>query len=129
MDKKLQEFSMLVLTGTSVLVILLQYVVPLTLEQTQLLYIFDLIIVGVLAADFYSRARKEEKIFKFLLRNFYEIPAMIPIVAFIPFGSQGVIGAAFRLLRMLRIIRLFHRTLIFLRERGFFTLLLSHLWL
>jgi uncharacterized membrane protein len=58
---------MLVLTGTSVLVILLQYVVPMTLEQTQLLYVFDLIIVGVLAADFYSRARKEEKIFKFLL--------------------------------------------------------------
>nr|MDQ3975656.1 hypothetical protein [Thermoproteota archaeon] len=82
MDKKLQEFSMLVLTGTSVLVILLQYVVPMTLEQTQLLYVFDLIIVGVLAADFYSRARKEEKIFKFLLRNCYEIPAMIPIVAF-----------------------------------------------
>jgi uncharacterized membrane protein len=72
MDKKLQEFSMLVLTGTSVLVILLQYVVPMTLEQTQLLHVFDLIIVGVLAADFYSRARKEEKIFKFLLRNFYE---------------------------------------------------------
>jgi hypothetical protein len=65
MDKKLQEFSMLVLTGTSVLVILLQYVVPMTLEQTQLLYVFDLIIVGVLAADFCSRARKEEKIFKF----------------------------------------------------------------
>lgn len=65
MDKKLQEFSIFVLTGTSVLVILLQYVVPLTLEQTQLLYIFDLIIVGVLAADFYSRARKEEKIFRF----------------------------------------------------------------
>lgn len=100
MDKKLQEFSMLVLTGISVLVILLLYVVPMTLEQTQLLYVFDLIIVGVLAADFYSRARKEEKIFKFLLRNFHEIPAMIPIVAFIPFGSQGVIGAAFRLLRM-----------------------------
>ena len=120
MDKKLQEFSMLVLTGTSVLVILLQYVIPLTLEQTQLLYIFDLIIVGVLAADFYSRARKEEKSFKFLLRNFYEIPAMIPIVAFIPFGSQGVIGAAFRLLRMLRIIRLFHRTLSILEGKRFF---------
>jgi voltage-gated potassium channel len=120
MDKKLQEFSMLALTGTSVLVILLQYVVPLTLEQTQLLYIFDLIIVGVLAADFYSRARKEEKIFKFLLKNFYEIPAMIPIVAFIPFGSQGVIGAAFRLLRMLRIIRLFHRTLSILEGKRFF---------
>ena len=111
---------MLVLTGTSVLVILLQYVIPLTLEQTQLLYIFDLIIVGVLASDFYSRARKEEKSFKFLLRNFYEIPAMIPIVAFIPFGSQGVIGAAFRLLRMLRIIRLFHRTLRILEGKRFF---------
>ena len=59
MDKKLREFSMLILTGASVLVILLQYSVPLTLEQTQLLYVFDLIIVGVLAADFYSRARKE----------------------------------------------------------------------
>jgi voltage-gated potassium channel len=120
MDKKLREFSMLVLTGASVLVILLQYSVPLTLEQTQLLYVFDLIIVGVLAADFYGRARKEEKIFKFLLRNIYEIPAMIPIVVFIPFGSQGVIGAAFRLLRMLRIIRLFHRTLSILEGKRFF---------
>ena len=116
---------MLILTGASVLVILLQYSIPLTLEQTQLLYVFDLIIVGVLAADFYSRARKEEKIFKFLLRNFYEIPAMIPIVAFIPFGSQGVIGAAFRLLRMLRIIRLFHRTLSILEGRRFFYIILA----
>jgi len=65
MDKKLQEFSILVLTGTSVLVILLQYVVPMTLEQTQLLYVFDLIIVSVLAADFYSR----EVICSKLLRN------------------------------------------------------------
>jgi voltage-gated potassium channel len=45
---------------------------------------------------------------------------MIPIVAFIPFGSQGVIGAAFRLLRMLRIIHLFHRTLSILEGKRFF---------
>jgi len=61
---------MLVLTGASVLVILLQYSIPLTLEQTQLLYVFDLIIVGVLAADFYGRARKEEKVFKFCSETF-----------------------------------------------------------
>ena len=33
MDKKFQAFFMLVLTGTSVLVILLQYVVPALLES------------------------------------------------------------------------------------------------
>jgi hypothetical protein len=52
----------LVLTATSVLVILLQYALPLKQTQTQFIYIFDLIIVGILAADFYNRARKEEKV-------------------------------------------------------------------
>ena len=62
MDKKLQEFFILALTGTSVLVILLQYIVFLTPEQTLLLYVFDLLVVGILAAYFYYRARKEEKV-------------------------------------------------------------------
>ncbi|MDQ3837648.1 MAG: potassium channel family protein [Thermoproteota archaeon] len=120
MDKKLQEFWMLVLTGTSVLVILLQYIVSLTSEQIQLLYIFDLFVVGILAADFCNRARKEEEIWRFILKNLYEIPAMIPIVAFVPFGSQGAIGVVFRLLRMLRVIYLFRRTLSILEGRRFF---------
>jgi hypothetical protein len=79
MNKKLKELVLLVLTATSVLVILLQYALPLTQTQTQFIYIFDLIIVGILAADFYNRARKEEKVFKFILKNFYEIPAMTPL--------------------------------------------------
>lgn len=64
MNKKLNELVLLVLTVTSVLVILLQYALPLTQTQTQFIYILDLIIVGVLAADFYNRARKEEKVFR-----------------------------------------------------------------
>jgi voltage-gated potassium channel len=111
MNKKLKELVLLVLTATSVLVILLQYALPLTQTQTQFIYIFDLIIVGILAADFYNRARKEEKVFKFILKNFYEIPAMTPLILFVPFGGQGVIGAVFRLTRMFRVIHLFHRSL------------------
>jgi voltage-gated potassium channel len=111
MDKKIKELILLVLTSASVIIILLQYLVSLTQFQTILIYTIDFIIVAILAFDFSIRARKAGNIWRFLAKNCYEIPAMLPIVAFIPFGSQGVIGAVFRILRMFRVIRLFHRTL------------------
>jgi hypothetical protein len=48
MNKKLKELVLLVLTATSVLVILLQYALPLTQTRTQFNNILDLIIVDVL---------------------------------------------------------------------------------
>jgi hypothetical protein len=62
MNKKFQELALLILTTTSVIIILLQYGLPLTQVQMQFIYILDLIIVGILVADFYNRARKEEKV-------------------------------------------------------------------
>jgi voltage-gated potassium channel len=119
MNKKFQELALLILTTTSVIIILLQYGLPLTQVQMQFIYIFDLIIVGILVADFYNRARKEEKVFKFILKNCYEIPAMIPLILFVPFGGQGVIGVAFRIMRMFKVLGLFHKSLKVLEGRRF----------
>jgi hypothetical protein len=42
---------------------------------------------------------------------------MTPLILFVPFGGQGVIGAVFRLTRMFRVINLFHRSLKILEGR------------
>lgn len=119
MNKKGLELVLLILSSTSVVLILLQYGLPLTQAQSQFIYIFDLIIVGILAADFYDRARKDERISKFILRNCFEIPAMIPLILLIPFGGPGIIGAVFRSMRMLKVLGLFHKTLKVLEGRRF----------
>jgi hypothetical protein len=62
MNKKFQELALLILTTPSVIIILLQYGLPLTQVQMQFIYILDLIIVGILVAGFYNRTRKEEKV-------------------------------------------------------------------
>ena len=42
---------------------------------------------------------------------------MTPLILFVPFGGQGVIGAVLRLTRMFRVIHLFHRSLKILEGR------------
>jgi voltage-gated potassium channel len=116
MNKKFELFVSIV-TAVSVIVILLPSIFSLTYNQMQTIYIFDIIVVVILIADFYLRFKEsEEKAIKFILKHWYEIPAMLPLILFaIVEQDQGFIGAAaargLRLIRLFRIIHLFFRTL------------------
>ncbi len=115
------------LTLASVIVAVLLYVVPLSQSQITAIYIFDFIVVILLAADFYARMRKSKQGFRFIVRYWYEIPAMLPLFLFTVLETQPDIGGAlrifrlirpFRLLRLLRLANLF-RTIKYLKASGF----------
>ena len=86
---------------------LIQYVYPLSDFQMQAVYIFDFIVVVILAVDFIIRMNaSDDSRLKFVLRHWYEIPAMIPLVAFTLLENDLISGAAARGLRLLRLFRL-----------------------
>jgi voltage-gated potassium channel len=88
----------------SIAVILVEYFYPLTETQLTALYVFDAAVVAVLAADFANRARRGGR--KYLIRNSYEVLALIPAVFFTALEQSPVIGAALRGLRLLRFLRI-----------------------
>ena len=114
------ETAVTVLVAVSVILIIIDYVYDLSTEQKYFVYIFDIAIVGVLIADFYRRLRASGQAYGyFLLKHWYEIPAMLPVVVFAILETHTVIGAAMRgtgLIPIFRILRLFHRTTTIFKE-------------
>ena len=114
------ETAVTVLVAVSVILIIIDYVYDLSTEQKYFVYIFDIAIVGVLIADFYRRLRASGQAYGyFLLKHWYEIPAMLPVVVFAILETHTVIGAAMRgtgLIPLFRILRLFHRTTTIFKE-------------
>jgi len=126
MDKRL-EVVIASLTIASVVVAVLLYTVPMSEDQTSAIYIFDFIVVIILAADFCIRIKGSKQKLRYLRKNWYEIPAMIPLYVFGAIEAEPLIGGAlrtlrlirlFRLLRLLRVINLF-RTAKHLKASGF----------
>jgi voltage-gated potassium channel len=114
------ETAVTVLVAVSVILIIIDYVYELSTEQRYFIYVFDIAIVGVLIADFYRRLRASgQRYGHFILRHWYEIPAMLPVVVFALLETHTVIGAAMRgtgLIPIFRILRLFHRTTTIFKE-------------
>jgi voltage-gated potassium channel len=112
---KKTELFVSIITLVSVAVILLPLAYSLTSTQLNIIYIFDLIVVVILATDFYIGLRESGQGLRFLLTHRYEIPAMLPLILFAALEQDpGFIGAAIRslrLVRLFRIIQLFFRTL------------------
>jgi hypothetical protein len=74
------EIIIATVTVVSVIISILFYVITLSSEQTNAVYLFDLSITSILAFDFYGRMKKSNNHRKFILQNFYEIPAaLIPL--------------------------------------------------
>jgi voltage-gated potassium channel len=127
MDKKIFEIIMASLTLASVMLAVLLYVVPLSENQITAIYILDFIVVILLAADFYVRMKKSKQGFKFIVKNWYEIPAMLPLFLFTVLENQPDIGGALRIFRLIRTFRLFRllrlatlfRTIKYLKASGF----------
>jgi voltage-gated potassium channel len=112
---KKTELSVSIITLASVVVILVPSVYSLTPSQLDIIYIFDLIVVVILGADFYVRLRESGQGSRFILTHCYEIPAMLPLILFAVLEQDpSFIGAgirSLRLVRLFRIIQLFFRTL------------------
>ncbi len=96
------------LTLASVVLALILYIpeIQTTAAQTNAIYIFDLGVVIVLAFDFCVRVKASRKGIKYVARHFYEIPAMIPLIAFAAFEDPLFLGAAVRSIRFIRLLRL-----------------------
>ena len=71
------------------------------------IYIFDLIIIVILAIDFYIRMESKQGL-RFIAKHWYEIPAMLPLFVFTLIESYTVIVAAARSIRLIRLFRLIH---------------------
>ena len=114
------ETAVTVLVAISVILIIIDYVYQLSIEQKYFVYIFDIAIVGVLIVDFYRRLQASGQSYGyFILKHWYEIPAMLPVVVFAVLETHTVIGAAMRgtgLIPIFRILRLFHRTTTIFKE-------------
>jgi voltage-gated potassium channel len=104
---KLTELIVAGVTAASVLIILVQYIVPLTETQMRTVYVIDFMVVIVLIIDFYFRMKaSDEGCIRFTIKHLYEIPAMIPLFTFALLENQTILGATVRGLRLIRLFRL-----------------------
>jgi voltage-gated potassium channel len=81
--------------------------VPLSESQRLAIYFFDFIVIILLAIDFYIRLKASKERFKFVIKHWYEIPAMLPLLLYAAFDTPTVVGAAIRSLRLIALFRLF----------------------
>src|SRR6188474_2363294 len=72
------------LTLSSVVLALVFYIpeIELSSSQTNSIYIFDLIVVAVLAFDFSARTKLSGNALRYIIKHWYELPAMIPLIVF-----------------------------------------------
>jgi len=102
------ELFLGLLTLSSVVLALVFYIPGINLSNTQTnsIYFFDLIVVIVLTFDFCVRVKASNKAFQYVAKHAYEIPAMIPLIAFALFEDPLFLGAAVRSIRFVRLLRL-----------------------
>jgi hypothetical protein len=83
---KIYDVVMVLLTLADIIVIVIMYpLLPPRATKTLVVYIFDVLVVAVMAFGFYTRIRKSQQGRSrrmFILSNWYEFIAMIPIVVF-----------------------------------------------
>jgi voltage-gated potassium channel len=104
-----------IMTTISVIAIIIDYNYPnLAPIQRNLIYIFDLFVVVLLAIDFYNQLKNSgQSLFKYLYKHWYEIPSMMPLILLSTLEHHLIIGIVVRGIRLMglfRIIHLFFRT-------------------
>ena len=103
------ELIVSALSALSVAVIMVDFLYVLDDWAKFTIYVFDTVVVVILGVDFYKRYRQSNEGWKFFVKHWYEIPAMMPVFVLGIVETQLAIGAAVRMLRMFRIIHLFFR--------------------
>jgi voltage-gated potassium channel len=100
------EVIIVILTLLSVGLALILYLPDIGIESQNAIYIFDLFVVGVLVFDFCVRTKQSGEGSRYILKHWYEIPAMLPLIILARFEDAFVVGAALRSLRLIRLLRL-----------------------
>lgn len=103
--KNILEGLIGVLAIASIILIATESLVSLSAESLMAIYITDLVICIVFAAEFAYRLKTAVSKSAFLKYHGYEILAMVPAFAFYAMGSAPAISVGLRSLRLIRVIR------------------------
>lgn len=103
-EKTIREIVIGVLAIVSIVLIAWEALVSVSTNTLVRIYVADLIICVVFAADFIHRLRTSESKARFMKTNGYEIIAMIPAIAFSSVALP-TIATALRSVRMVRVVR------------------------
>ncbi|MDI9644846.1 MAG: mechanosensitive ion channel [Candidatus Verstraetearchaeota archaeon] len=101
----LSEFGMAILAILSILLLLVDFTVPLELGWRQLIYSADLIICFIFALDFAFDIRSEKDKMGYLKWHWIDLLAMVPAYAFSLLETLTIISAGLRSLRFIRLAR------------------------
>jgi voltage-gated potassium channel len=80
-------------------------------QQNRFIYIFDLVVVIILATDFAVRLRRAAKKKSYIIGHWYEIPAMVPLILYVsadPTTLAGQVLQQFRVTAFFRLVRLYY---------------------
>lgn len=113
--RKRDDIAVALLTLADIIVLVVMYPLLSRATETLVVYVFDAFVVAIMAFGFYTRMRKSQQGRRriFILNNWYEILAMIPIAVFAAARSFTthddiiVVGIMFRALGVLYVLRLF----------------------
>jgi voltage-gated potassium channel len=97
----MKNVSIAIFTIVSILFLFADYLFPLTAIQRHYIYIFDFLVVVVLALDYSHRLYKAPRKRRFVTEHWYELPAMVPLFVT---GSFGYL----RFIEFFRLVRLYN---------------------
>jgi voltage-gated potassium channel len=111
------EIAVGMVVVASLLSVIIYYSFTLQPIQELAVYVFDLAIVILLAVDFYYRLKASGEGSRFLVKHWYELPAMLPLILFsyvddqVPAVDLSVFSfiTFFRLFRLYQLLRHFRR--------------------
>lgn len=99
------------LTVISLVIVLIDYILTLSTIQKFAIYLFDLVVVILLAWDFSLRVKASSHKGSFILRHWYEFPAMLPLILYTVGDTSLFVGAIIhnlRIITLFRVIRLYN---------------------
>ncbi|MDW8084308.1 MAG: ion channel [Candidatus Caldarchaeum sp.] len=101
-----REIAASVLTVFSIVLILVEYLVPLSFEAFVGVVVVDGLVVLFLSVDLLLRASESGRVGNYLLRHWYEVVALLPLAFFYLLETQTFVGAIIRGFRLSRVLRL-----------------------
>lgn len=99
------------LTVISLIIVLVDYILQLSVSQKLAVYFFDLAVVICLAWDFSSRVKTSPNKTSYMIRHWYEFPAMVPLILYTFVDTSTFFGVIIHNLRFIiffRLVRLYN---------------------
>ena len=124
---KVVNLLVAVFTIVSIIIVFATYVYPLSENQKWYLYLFDLFVTAMLAVDFYSRIKKSDNKWKYIIAHWYEFLAMIPLMVYGALDTTPLIQSTIKTTRFIVLFRLIRLYNLALMIRGSEIVLLSSL--